>query len=166
MLAVCLLVIGCTPAIVPEAPLATRPSPSPQEAPKPALEVALAALPGAVPAPSEGAAGVAYPTGSLFAQRAVLPMPGGPRLLEPLVELLKRYPQQRWRFLVSARTGEGAAYDERLARQRRVLLERYLRSRAVALEQIEFTLVAQAEVPLRIVARQGAQPSSSEVGKE
>ena len=113
----------------------------------------LSQLPGAVVAATEPAS-FSYPAEVMFGSYAVLPMPGGPKLLNPLAGFLKQNPQLRWQVDVRAQTGYGENYDQALAEKRSELLATYLLSKGVALQglyfqpsaaagdQLEFTLKA------------------------
>jgi len=150
---------ACTP------PLASQQATPPQKAGKAeedgGLPQRLGELPGSKQLEEPGLTGVAYPEGSLFARGAVLPLPGGSALLEPLVGLLKESKSQRWRIVLSARTGQGADYDQRLAEQRMVIVQRYLQNRGVALSLVDFAIDPQASVPLQLIAIVPQESSSA-----
>lgn len=161
-----LILNGCVPAGAP------KPESKPDEMVQSAqtatssLKQSLAGLPGGEVVEVDGHPAVAYRHGELFAPIAVLPLPGGTEVLEPLAELLKEFSGQRWQFLVAARTEQGRDYDVRLAQQRQVLLERFMRKSGVDLQNIEFLVDEASDVPLRVVAVETSQESSSTVGKE
>ncbi len=97
----------------------------------------LSQLPGAVVAATEPPS-FSYPDQVMFGSYAVLPMPGGPKLLNPLAVFLKQHPQLRWQVDVRAQTGYGVEYDQSLAEKRSELLATYLLSKGVALQGLYF----------------------------
>ncbi|WP_429885975.1 hypothetical protein [Geoalkalibacter halelectricus] len=139
-----LALLAACAAPAPERPAAPPPPPVVQT---PAQ--ALAALPGAEPLDDE-AVGIRYPGEILFGSGAVLPLPGGPDLLDPLAELLAAHPGSRWLLRVRAATELGDAYDERLAAERAEILARYLTRRGVAAERLEWRIEAGEGAPLEV----------------
>ncbi len=97
----------------------------------------LSRLPGAVVAATEPAS-FSYPAEVMFGSYAVLPLPGGPKLLNPLAGFLKQNPQLLWRVDIRAQTGYGAGYDQALAEKRSELLASYLLSKGVDLKGLSF----------------------------
>jgi len=98
-------------------------------------------LPGVVMAPGQELR-FSYPGQVLFSTGAALPLAGGTALLDPLARLVVAHPGLYFRGTVRAATGISPDYDQRLARQRAALLQRYFRNRGVAAGQL--TLAAQA----------------------
>ena len=107
----------------------------------------LAAIPGAVV--TEEPLRVRFPVGALFAQQALLPMPGGVEVLDPLAAVLQKS-QRNWLLKLRASTGEGAEYDAKLAAERAVVLKTYLTAAGVRPESLEFTSVAEPGDPLEL----------------
>ena len=56
----------------------------------------MAQLPGVEQLGAAPSQAVGYPEGTLFTRDAVLPMPGGSALLDPLVTLLKEFPRNNF----------------------------------------------------------------------
>ncbi|PLX99946.1 MAG: hypothetical protein C0624_13005 [Desulfuromonas sp.] len=165
MLCLFLVLYGCAPTVGPSpAPEAVAIS-RPEVKPKTDLSQKLSLLPGGEVRSIEGRQAVVYTAGKLFAADAVLPFPGGTEVLDPLVEMIKEFPWQQWRFVLAAQTEHGDAYDKRLAQQRMALVERYLASRGVDMEKVEFALDAKSEAPLQVLALE-TQESNSGVGNE
>lgn len=98
-------------------------------------------LPGAVVA-TAATPGFSYPDQVMFARYAVLPMPGGPKLLNPLAQFLIQNPQLSWQVEVRAQTTYGADYDQLLAEKRSELLASYLLSKGVDLHALSFQPIA------------------------
>jgi len=92
---------------------------------------------------------VRFPVGTLFAEEALLPMPGGVEVLDPLAAILRKS-NQSWLIKVRAATGEGAEYDARLASERAGILKTYLVAAGVDPESLEFTSLAEAGDPLEM----------------
>jgi len=117
--------------------------------PKPAKQITvesllpqLQRLPGAVVTVTPPS--FSYPEQVMFGSYAVLPMPGGPKLLNPLAGLLKRNPQLLWQVDVRVQTEYGDDYDQALAEKRSELLASYLLSKGVALQGLYFQPAAAA----------------------
>ena len=94
-------------------------------------------LPGAVVANGEPLS-FGYPAQVMFGTHAVLPMPGGPKLLNPLAEFLKQNPQVPWLVDVRVQTIYGDEYDQALSEKRSELLANYLLSKGVDLHNLYF----------------------------
>ena len=94
-------------------------------------------LPGAVVTTAEGFR-FSYPEQVMFGTHAVLPMPGGPKLLNPLAEFLKQNPELVWLIDVRVQTIYGLEYDQALAEKRSELLASYLMSKGVDLQNLSF----------------------------
>ena len=109
--------------------------------------------------------GIEYPEGVLFAREAVLPLPGGVKVLDPLVRMIKGAPGEEWVFEVAADTGQGKEHDQRLAEQRIVLLRRYLERLTLNTETITFRIAEGQQAPLSVYMLPGEE-SSSESSKE
>lgn len=112
------------------------------------LREELARLPGARLSPGDPLQ-VSYPAGSLFAESALLPMPGGAGALDALAAVL-RQSHLSWVLRVRASTGEGAAYDAKLAAERARILQLYLTNAGVDLRRISLMSVAEAGAPLEL----------------
>lgn len=137
-------------------------APEPRRLANPApdqLRARLALLPGAEVS-GEGVIVVRYPGESLFASGAVLPLPGGAAVLDPLADLLRSFPQLRWQGTVRAGTAGHGEYDLALAEKRTELLNRYFARRGVALEQLTLRPEASSGPSLEL-APEVAQPASS-----
>jgi outer membrane protein OmpA-like peptidoglycan-associated protein len=132
---------------------ACAPAPSgspkaPQQVDLSGLRQQLALLPG-VEVQEEPLA-FSYPEQVMFGKGAVLPMPGGPTLLDPLAAFLKHNPQLVWQVEVRAQTDQGQAYDQALAEKRSELLATYLLSKGAELKNLHFQPRASAGVPLEL----------------
>ncbi|ALC18257.1 hypothetical protein DSOUD_3543 [Desulfuromonas soudanensis] len=114
-----------------------------------AISAAAAALPG-VRIDSVDPLSLSYPGEILFARGAVLPLPGGPALLDPLAALIAAEPRSRWRGTVRSAGGESPPYDLALAEKRRELLERYLQGRGVQTGLVTLVAVAEEGPPLEL----------------
>lgn len=97
----------------------------------------LSQLPGVVVASAEPLS-FSYPEQVMFGTHAVLPMPGGPKLLNPLAQFLKQHPQLPWQVDIRVQTIYGAEYDQLLAEKRGELLASYLLSKGVTLQSLYF----------------------------
>jgi outer membrane protein OmpA-like peptidoglycan-associated protein len=97
----------------------------------------LSQLPGVVASATEPLS-FGYPEQVMFGSRAVLPMPGGPQLLNPLAQFLKQHPQTLWQVDLRVQTIYGAEYDQTLAEKRSELLASYLLSKGVNLQSLYF----------------------------
>ncbi|PLY10950.1 MAG: hypothetical protein C0624_01930 [Desulfuromonas sp.] len=159
-------IMACTPLRPEEAEPSARTQPVGERSESGDIQQRLAQLPGAQLLSEGELVGAVYPQGALFARRAVLPLPGGIAMLEPLATLLKEEKQRHWRVVLSAQTGQGGDYDQRLAQQRQVLMRRYLQRRGVTLEQIEFTVAPGEGSSLQLLLVAEPQESSSEVLNE
>ncbi|PLX79258.1 MAG: hypothetical protein C0615_02625 [Desulfuromonas sp.] len=122
----CLVLAACAPPSI-EGPKETLPD----------LQERLRALPGAVV--SEDGLTISYPDDNLFAEGAVLPLPGGMEVLTPLIDLFLEADLQGSATVRS--TGHDAAYDQRLAEKRLDLLSRIFNNRGVA-ERLPLQLAA------------------------
>lgn len=118
----------------------------------PQLRQELAKLPGAMISDREPLL-VTYPAGSLFAQNAVLPMPGGTGSLDALARLIK-HSNLTWQLKIRAYAGEGADYDEQLAAERAKILRTYLRGAGVNVKKIMIMTVAEEGAPLELSVSQ------------
>jgi len=107
----------------------------------------LAALPGAR-VDVEEPLRFSYPEQTMFAAAAVLPLPGGLAMLDPLAAFLRRNPGLNWRVDVRVTTAHGSDYDQNLAEKRSELLATYLLSREVALADLNFHPEAGSGQPL------------------
>lgn len=112
------------------------------------LRAQLAALPGIEVAPTEPLV-ASYPAGSLFAAAALLPMPGGVSVLDPLATFLRRS-NLSWQLKVRAATGEGVEYDHQLAAARVQILQQYFAAAGVDLRRMLFRSVAEDGAPLEL----------------
>jgi hypothetical protein len=113
-----------------------------------ALRAELAKLPGAQVADSEPLI-VKFPAGTLFADGAVLPMPGGTGLLDALAALVKDS-NLFWQLKLRAAPGKGAAYAQSFAAQRVLVLQTYLRNSGIDLRNLQFVALAEDGVPLEM----------------
>ncbi len=116
--------------------------PQPTKKPEAKIDVTtmtqqLIQLPG-VSIPTGQPISFSYPEQVMFGTGAVLPMPGGPKLLEPLAEFLKQNPGAKWDVVVRAQTIHGVEYDQALAEKRSELLASYLLSKGVELGRLSF----------------------------
>lgn len=102
-----------------------------------ALSAQLAELPGVRVSP-DAELQFSYPAQSLFGFGAVLPLPGGTRLLDPLAAFLLRNPGLRWQVDVQVKTEYGTDYDQTLAEKRSELLATYLLIKGVDLGELQF----------------------------
>ena len=89
-----------------------------------------------------------YPEQSMFGTGAVLPLPGGVGLLDPLADFLQRNPALNWRVDVRVQTKYGIDYDQTLAEKRSELLATYLLSKGVTLTDLAFYPEAAVGTPL------------------
>ncbi len=92
--------------------------------------------------------GFSYPDQVMFGKGAVLPLPGGPKLLDPLAEMLKQNPELAWQVAVRAKTEHGQSYDQALAEKRSELLATYLLSKGAELGKLDFQPDAAVGDPL------------------
>ena len=111
------------------------------------LQEQLIALPGAVI--SDDGLQVSYPDESLFAAGAVLPLPGGMEVLDPLVDLLLQNSQVRGVGTVRS-TGHSAEYDLLLATRRVEFLLQIFRNRGLAGDRLQLTPEVGPGVPLEL----------------
>jgi len=138
--------------------------PPPQDSPevfRQKLQGQLVGLPGAVV--SADGLTINYPGENLFAVGAVLPLPGGMEVLDPLLELLLQNGQVRGVGTVRS-AGNSADYDLVLATQRMDLLLRIFRNRGLTEEQLQLKAEVGPGAPLTIQL----QPisSASSVGEK
>lgn len=147
IIALLLVLLAACAAPRPKAPPVFQPTVAAPEA----LQSALAALPGAEAL--DGEIGIRYPGEVLFAAGAVLPLPGGLKLLDPLAEVLLAHPGNAWTLRVRAATVHGRDYDLELAEGRATLLQRFLARRGVAAERLEWQVEADAGAPLEVRPR-------------
>lgn len=131
---VVLLLISCVPLE------GARPRQADQEA----IAAQLDRLPGVLVQRQNGLQ-FSYPEQSMFGAGAVLPLPGGTGLLDPLAEFLLRNAGLVWQVDVQAHTGHGAVYDQTLAEKRSELLASYLLSKGVELNFLNFQPTAAEE---------------------
>lgn len=148
VLIVAILVTACGPAT--NRPQERSPLTSDQPVPlsNPQLRTALEQLPGLVLAPGDPLR-ASYPVGALFAEAALLPLPGGVATLDPLAMLL-RQSTHTWRLTVRAATGEGLEYDRQLAAERTRVLQTYFKNAGVDLRRLTFLSLAEAGDPLEL----------------
>lgn len=125
---ICLTLAACAPA-----PGGSAKMPAAAD-----LQRQLQALPGAeiIAGPEELA--FRYPQQRMFGPGAVLPLPGGSALLDPLADFLKKHPQSSWRVDLPVQSGYGSDYDLALAEKRGELLASYLLSEGVELQRLSF----------------------------
>lgn len=111
----------------------------------------VATLPGAEPLAVSGktVAAVAYPPGSLFAEGAILPLPGGPALLDPLSAILAR-PEWCAELALYGTRGGSVEDDQSFVEGRKMLLERYLLRGKVDANRFTWTAKGGAGAPLEI----------------
>lgn len=128
-----LLLASCAPA--------SRPQPATFDLGS--LPAQLASLPGAV-VDEEGGIKFSYPDQSMFGEGAVLPLPGGIKLLDPLADFFLRSPGLVWKIDVQTHTEYGPDYDQTLAEKRSELLATYLLSKEVDLRGLQFHPLAAA----------------------
>lgn len=112
-----------------------------------ALLAQLAQLPGVAVLAGEGVQ-FSYPAESMFGVGAVLPLPGGTGLLDPLAEFFLRNPGLPWSVDVRVKTDHGVDYDQMLAEKRSELLATYLLSKGVTLTDLYFQPAAASEQAL------------------
>ena len=89
-----------------------------------------------------------YPDQTMFGAGAVLPLPGGTALLDPLADFIRRNPSLDWRVDLQVETAYGTAYDQNLAEKRSELLATYLLSKGASLQKLHFHPEAAAGPPL------------------
>ena len=148
------LLAACTPGGGVPAPAEVR-APAAAKGPQPgqvdlaALTLQLEQLPGVEVQPQPLT--FRYPQERLFGTGAVLPLPGGPPLLDPLARFLRQQPGLRWQVKVRARTDLGRAYDQALAEKRSALLARYLLSKGAELRQLDLQPAAEAGAPVEFI---------------
>lgn len=142
-----LLLAACVPASPPPpaAPVVTP------EALRAELRQQLAELPGAVLS-EEPALELSYPGEVLFFRGAVLPLPGGLELLEPLARAVAAHPDWHWRAVVRADTRVSPEYDIALARKRAELLGNFFRGRGLSPDRLEIFAEAGDDAPLQLSA--------------
>lgn len=116
----------------------------------------LALLPGVSVTTGDGVQ-FSYPGEAMFGHAAVLPLPGGTALLDPLAEFFLRYPDLSWKVEVRAQTEHGELYDQNLADKRSELLATYLLSKGVTLQRLDFDPQAAAGQPLVFTLKQPSQ---------
>ncbi len=121
-----LFLVACTPASAPRAVTLVAVN----------LVQQLETLPGAVV--TKDPLQFSYPDQSLFGAGAVLPLPGGTKVLDPLADFFLSNPGLNWLVDVRVWTGYGVDYDQTLAEKRSELLATYLLSKGVALDGIHF----------------------------
>lgn len=107
----------------------------------------LAALPGAVVA-ADGLS-LSYPGEVLFGAGAVLPLPGGMRLLAPLAEWMLQTPELSGTVTVRAMASD-PAYAQKLASTRRELLEKLLQGRGLTGDRLQWQVETGDGPPLEI----------------
>lgn len=150
-----LLLLGCQPLprLTPPTAETTSAQSVAQQAPEwlPELRSRAATLPAAQATAEEEGLTIAYPGSALFAVGAVLPLPGGAEVLDPLSDLLAAFPAARWNGTVQAATTYGPEYDSALAAKRAELLQRYLTNRGVATAAVAWKSGAGAGAPLTLV---------------
>ena len=92
---------------------------------------------------------VAYPGDVLFASGAVLPLPGGMEVLDPLMSWMLRSDEIIGTALVRS-TGHAADYDQALAEKRRELLERLFQNRGLTSDRLKLVVDESPGPPLEI----------------
>jgi len=90
-----------------------------------------------------------YAEGGLFAAGAVLPMPGGMEMLQPLIDWLHANQTLSVAAIVRA-DGADKAAAQQLAETRKQLLERVFANRGLTGERIEWTVEVGAGAPLEL----------------
>ncbi len=135
----------------------TAPAPPPAQvsAPPPVqkdVRQALAELPGIQIAAGEPLRG-AYPGATLFASRAVLPLPGAMELLAPLAEFLRLYPGTNWAVQVRATTDVSLDYDRSLADTRAELLQRYFARQGLDMDRFAWVVAGEEGPPLELTLK-------------
>jgi len=131
--------------------------PGPEE---PEFPEAMLALPGAVVNPGERI--VEYPGESLFAAGAVLPLPGGMEILDPLIAFMLANPGLTGTGTVRS-DGPDADYHRRLAQKRKELLTAVFRNRGLPAERLIITSEVGPGVPFDLKF-QPFEGGSSETG--
>jgi len=154
---------------------APAPPPPPAAPPEARIDPAVlrseaAALPGAVVAAEEPLT-LHYPGPALFAEGAVLPLPGGTAVLDPLAAFLAAHPELLWTGTVRAGAAESPEYGAELAAKRRELLERFFHGRGVSAGQLQLSAAAGEGVPLALTLvaedqAEAASPASSSAEKQ
>jgi len=158
-----LVLAGCTPPVsrhVEE--VVVKPVVPPLEE----LEQRLAAVPGGTVARQPDRLELRFADGTLFAHDAVLPLPGGKSVLDPLAALLRDYPQVPWRLVVAAATDHGEDYNRHLAEKRSELLQKYLQRHGVAPGSVEMVPDVGHEQPVTLVYPLPSGGSSSSMENE
>jgi hypothetical protein len=123
-----------------------------------ALRAELAKLPGALVSATDPLT-VSFAAGTLFAEGAVLPMPGGTGLLDALAALVKDS-NLSWQLKLRAAPGKGVAYAQSFASQRALVLRTYLRNFGIDLRNLQFVALAEDGVPLEMqVISSGSNPA-------
>lgn len=140
---------ACLPPAPPAPPVVDAATLRQQAEARFAAEVA--ALPGAesLAVSGETVAAIIYSAGSLFADGAILPLPGGPALLDPLTALLAR-PEWCARLELRASRGISSEDDQSFAEGRQMLLERYLVRGKVDPKRLTWSVKGGAGAPLEI----------------
>jgi len=159
-----LLVAGCMAPAPPQigGAVETQPEPpSPTE-----LQQRMAEIPGGAVVGVPGRVELRFANGTLFEREAVLPLPGGKAVLDPLAALLRDYPQAAWQLEVAADTEHGVDYNRRLAEKRSELLQKYLQRRGVATGSVEVVTGVGREEPVVVVYPLPPGGSSSSTGNE
>lgn len=114
------------------------------------LQARTLTLPGAQVTAAGDELTIAYPGASLFAAGAVLPLPGGAEVLDPLSDLLAAFPTARWNGTVRAATPHSSEYDGELAAKRAELLQRYFTNRGIAAGTVNWQSGAGDGAPLTL----------------
>ena len=145
---------------------AAPPPPAPPAAPEVRLDPAAlrneaAALPGVDVAAAEPLT-LSYPGAALFAEGAVLPLPGGTAVLDPLVAFLLAHPELHWAGTVRSGAAASQTYGAELAEKRLELLARFFRGRGVAAGQLQLTAEVGEGVPFELsLAGEGQSEAAS-----
>ncbi|WP_020678196.1 hypothetical protein [Geopsychrobacter electrodiphilus] len=129
----------------------------------PQLRAGLSQLPGVLVSGTDPLT-VRFPVGTLFATGSVLPMPGGPDMLDPMIRLMKDS-HRTWQLTLRAKTGEGKAYDQSLADARLIVMQTYLKSSGVNSSNITFNAVAGEGAPLEMQLLQKGSTTDKGVKK-
>ena len=104
-------------------------------------------LPGAVM--SADSLLVSYPGDSLFASGAVLPLPGGMAVIDPLVELLLQNKTFQGAGTVRS-SGHSAEYDRLLATKRLEILARIFQNRGLPQDRLQWVAEVGTGAPFEL----------------
>jgi len=121
--------------------------PPSKEVVKQNMQQELMVLPGAVM--SADRLQVSYPDDSLFANGAVLPLPGGMAVIDPLVELLLQNKEFQATGTVRS-SGHDAEYDQLLAVKRLEILARIFQNRGLPQERLKWVAEVGTGAPFEV----------------